>query len=300
MTEFGSCVVAGGGGQVGRMFTALLTAAGAKVISVDQQRPASPVPGGVRWLAGDIRHPDGEVADAVAAADMVLLAVPEPVALVAVNQVGALLQPNALWADTLSVKSRIAAAVTDRLADRHVAAVSVNPMFAPSLGPTGRVIAFVTLIDGPPARTLRELLHRAGADVVDVTAADHDRITAVSQAATHAAVLAFGLTVAELGVDVGRLRKLAPPPHQAMLALLARIASGTDEVYWDIQAGNPRASMARAALCRGAERLAGLSSARQFSAITEEIRDYLGAEDLASLAGACATLFGALGPPKGH
>jgi prephenate dehydrogenase len=119
-------------------------------------------------------------------------------------------------------------------------------MFAPSLGPTGRVIAFVTLIDGTPARILRELLHRAGADVVDVTAADHDRITAVSQA------------------------------------------------------GNPQASMARAALCRSAERLAGLSSARQFSAITKEIRDYLGAEDLASLADACATLFGALGPPTGH
>lgn len=298
MTEFGSCVVAGGGGQVGRMFTELLAAAGAKVINVDPQRPSSQVADGVRWLPGDIRQPGGAVADAVGAADMVLLAVPEQVALAAVDQVGALLHPNALWADTLSVKSRIAAAVTDRLADRHVAAVSVNPMFAPSLGPAGRVIAFVTLIDGPPAGVLRELLHRAGADVVDVTAVDHDRITAVSQTATHAAVLAFGLTVVELGVDVGQLRKLAPPPHQVMLAMLARIASGTDEVYWDIQAGNPRASMARAALCRSAERLAGLSSALQFSAITEEIRDYLGADDLASLADACATLFGTLGQPK--
>lgn len=290
MREFRRCVVAGGNGHVGWMFTALLTGAGSEVVCVDRAPPTgSP---GARWLAGDICRPDSAVADAVESADLLLLAVPEPVALAAVRVIGPLLRPGALYADTLSVKSRIAAEVARWLPG--VAALSLNPMFGPSLGPSGRVIAAVTLTDGPPVGALRNLLREAGARIVEVTASEHDRITAVSQAVTHAAVLSFGLAAAELGVDVRTLRALAPPPHETMLALLARIASGTAEVYWDIQAGNPDAQVARDALRRGMERLSSLGGQNEFADVLGEIRGFLGEGDLTALAGTCALLFRAL------
>jgi len=94
--------------------------------------------------------------------------------------------------------------------------------------------------------------------VVTVTADQHDRVSAASQALTHAAVIAFGAALAELDVDMADLDRMGPPPHTALLSLLARIASGTPEVYWDVQAANPYAPAARRALSRGVSQLANV------------------------------------------
>jgi prephenate dehydrogenase len=48
---------------------------------------------------------------------------------------------------------------------------------------------------------------------------------------------------------------MGPPPHTALLSLLARIASGAPEVYWDVQSANPHAPAARRALARGVSQL---------------------------------------------
>jgi hypothetical protein len=71
-------------------------------------------------------------------------------------------------------------------------------------------------------------------------------------------VLAFGMALDALDVDLAELAEIAPPPHVTMLALLARITSGAPEVYWDVQAANPLAPDARRALADGARRLASL------------------------------------------
>jgi prephenate dehydrogenase len=94
--------------------------------------------------------------------------------------------------------------------------------------------------------------------VVTVTADQHDRVSAASQALTHAAVIAFGAALAELDVDIADLDRMGPPPHTALLSLLARIASGAPEVYWDVQAANPHAPAARRALARGVSQLTGV------------------------------------------
>ena len=66
--------------------------------------------------------------------------------------------------------------------------------------------------------------------------------------------------MAELDVDIADLDRIAPPPHTALLSLLARIASGAPEVYWDVQAANPYAPAARRALSRGVSQLEGVVS----------------------------------------
>lgn len=288
---FGRCVVAGGTGEVGRMFTRWLLRSGAEVTHVDLAAPGPDAPH-PRHLADDIRAPGPESARALAAADLVLLAVPEQVALDAVTPVARLMRPGALLADTLSVKSRIAARL--RADAPGVQAVGLNPMFAPSLPLPGRPVAAVTVTDGPAARALLALVAGWGARVVELTAREHDALTAAQQAATHAAVLAFGLALGELGTDVPTLCASAPPPHRTMLSLLARIASGSPEVYWDVQAGNPHAAAARGAVGRALERVeraveAGDEAA--FGALLEEIRGTLGEPHRAELARTCADLF---------
>ena len=209
-----------------------------------------------RFVRGDISDPGAEVTDLVRAADAVLLSVPEPVALVAIGRLAGALRPDALIADTLSVKSTVVPALrAAAMVAGEAEALSLNPMFAPSLGFAGHPVASVVVRDGRRGRALRDLIEQWGARVVTVTADQHDRVAAAAQALTHAAVIAFGAALAELDVDIADLDRMGPPPHTALLSLLARIASGAPEVYWDVQAANPYAPAARRALARGVSQL---------------------------------------------
>jgi prephenate dehydrogenase len=245
------------------MFARLLGERGAVVEVVDPLRN------------GDITNIDDALADQLRAADMVLLAVPEPVALAAIGAVAEAMTPDALLVDTLSVKSRVVAA-----APAGVQMVSLNPMFAPALGMAGRPVAAVVVNDGPLVRELLRLIEQWGGRVVLTDADEHDRLTGAAQALTHAAVLGFGVALRDMDVDVGQLAAIAPPPHTTMLALLARIASGTPEVYWDVQAANPHAATARKALAEGIRAVA----------------DIVERGDEAAFAGLLTSLGGALGP----
>jgi len=252
----GRVVIAGGSGAVGALFAERLQESGNDVVIVDRTVPG-PTHRVTRFVRGDISDPGAEVADVVRTADAVLLSVPEPVALVAIGRLVGTLRPDALIVDTLSVKTTVVrtlrAATTIA---RGVEALSLNPMFAPALGFAGHPVASVTVRDGRRSRALHNLIEQWGARVVPVTADQHDRISAASQALTHAAVIAFGVALTELDIDIADLDRIAPPPHRALLALLARIASGAPEVYWDVQAANPYAPSARRALARGVSQLA--------------------------------------------
>jgi prephenate dehydrogenase len=281
------CLVLGGAGAVGGMFVDLLLADGADVCVVDIREPDR----AVAFQRGDVSAPDPRLEAELRRADVVLLAVPEQVALAAVGRVAEALPEAALLADTTSVKSRIVAAVAE--CSRGLEAVSLNPMFAPSLGIAGRPVAAVVVQDGPRTQALLGLLRRHGGRVVEVGAEEHDRLTAATQALTHAAVLAFGLALDELDVDVPALRELAPPPHRTLLALLARIASGETETYWDVQAANPYAADARAALRGAARRLDRVVAAGDdagFGATLERLRQKLG-RDLTGYGALCAQVF---------
>lgn len=248
-------------------------------------------------LTGDIRDPDPALLRIVGSVDLVLLAVPEPVALAAVPVVAGAMRRGALLADVLSVKTRIAEVVAAHA--EGVEAISLNPMFAPSLDLAGRPVAAVSLRPGPRSRELLRLLTGWGARVVLLEAGEHDRLAAATQAATHSAVLAFWHALRDLGVDADRLCAVAPPPHLTLLALLARISSGAPEVYWDIQAANPGARAARAALRGGIDRLDDVvasGSEADFAAMLGEVRTFLGA-GRAPLAELCAELFTGLRAP---
>ncbi|MFE7675707.1 prephenate dehydrogenase dimerization domain-containing protein [Streptomyces albidoflavus] len=246
-------------------------------------------------MKSDITAPDEAVRIKLCAADVILLAVPEGVALSALPALVGFVRSDVLFVETLSVKSSFNEAVR-RVAPGHQA-LGLNPMFAPALGLPGRPVAAVVHHDGPLVHPLLEQVRRGGGRVVTVKASEHDRLTAASQALTHAAVLAFGTALAELDVDIETLHALAPPPHSAMLALLARILSGSPEVYWDIQAGNPLALEARRALSSGIRQLDDVVAPRfpptgeaDFARALDRIRNVLGGR-LGDYSQLCTSLF---------
>ena len=273
----GRVVVAGGSGAVGSLFAGRLREAGNDVVIVDLAAPG-PACRGTRFVRGDVGDPDAELTDLIRTADAVLLSVPEPVALVAIGRLAEVLRPDALIADTLSVKTTVVPALhaAALIAGDEAEALSLNPMFAPSLGFVGHPVASVVVRDGRRGRALRDLIEQWGARVVTVTADQHDRIAAAAQVLTHAAVIAFGAALTELDIDIADLDRMGPPPHTALLSLLARITSGAPEVYWNVQAANPHAPAARRALTRGVSQLTGVVEGGDRAAF-DDLLDRLGA-----------------------
>jgi prephenate dehydrogenase len=274
------------------MFVEHLEGAGAEICIVDTApAPASPAsPGRRRYLRADITEPGSRLGAELSGCDLVMLAVPEQVALAAARRVASLMCPGALLVDTVSVKSRLVDAL--RAAACGIEVVSLNPMFAPALGMADRPVAAVVVHDGPRTQQLLRLIAAWGGRVVRQSAEEHDRLAAGTQALTHAAVLAFGLALADLDVPVGDLGAVAPPPHTTLLALLARIVSGAPEVYWDVQAANPNAALARTGLAEAARRLAELADRgdrAEFTSVLDHLRGFLGT-DLAHYGDLCAGL----------
>ncbi|AWK10727.1 prephenate dehydrogenase/arogenate dehydrogenase family protein [Streptomyces spongiicola] len=287
------CVVVGGAGAVGRLFAERLLAGGARVAVADTVEPGAE-PAGTHYVRGDVTAPGARLEADLGHADLVVLAVPDAVALAAVPGLAEVLRPDALLVDTLSVKQPVTAAL--RAHAPAVQAVGLNPMFAPALGFEGRPVAAVVVNDGPRVGPLLELVGSWGARVVPMDAAEHDRLAGASQALTHAAVLGFGLALTRLGPDMGRIREIAPPPHNALLALLARISSGAPAVYRDVQAANPEAAAVRRELAEGVRVLADLvehGSEEDFAALLGRLRGQLG-EHAPHYRDLCARMFTSL------
>ena len=297
--ELARCAVVGGDGAVGRLLAGVLAAAGGEVAILDVA--AEPHPD-VRTLGPhrtlDARRPSAELSAALAAVHCVVLALPEAAALDALPHVVAAAPAGALVVDTLSVKTPFARAALATGAALEL--LSLNPMFAPSLGLAGRAVLAVELAPGPRSRALLRLLRETARVVTVADAEAHDRATAALQVAVHAGLLGLGLALERLGADLEELLPVAPPPFVVQLALLARIASASPETYADIQRANPFAADARGALAAALAELdaaAAETDPGRLERLVAEAGELLGPRREA-LAAQAARLLAQLQPPS--
>lgn len=275
--------VVGAAGAVGSLFARKLGAAGWSVWGLDRRAPEVDLDA---LVLADATAPDPPARALLARSEAVLLCLPEEAALRALS---ALPSPLGLLADTLSVKTPLFAHLAGAQLTCEV--LSLNPLFAPSVGFAGQAVAAVRARAGARGDALLALLRGWGARVITLSAEEHDRAAAATQAATHAALLALA-GVATAGTSVEALAAMAPPPHLLCLSLAARIAAAAPETYWDIQRHNPHAREARRGL---AAALAAIDDAveaddrARFLDVLADLRRRLGA----SLADTAAAAIGA-------
>ncbi len=242
-----------------------------------------------------------EHAQLLETADTVILALPEDVALDMLPEIVATLSPHALLIDTLSVKGDVCARLTDLCRQRDsvgapIECISINPMFAPSLGFSGQSVAVIPIRSQVRSEAFIKAMQTWGARIEVLDTATHDQATATLQVATHAAILAFGASLLESSYDAKRLMQIAPPPHRALMALLARICAGEPEVYRDIQVSNRLAKVSRQRLSDGLnvlERSIRDNDPVVFATFIGEIRQCMEPE-LEPLTNDCQKMFEAL------
>lgn len=235
-------VVLGAAGGFGRVFSRLLLGAGAQVVGVDRDSGDDDL--GHPMLRADATSGSDDVLDAVACSDVVIACLPDDVAMASIDTLHQFLPEGALVVDTTSVKSPVAAWAMTARADLEL--LSLNPLFAPDLPFPGRRIAAVPLRPGPRTVQFLALVEQAGATAVEISADDHDREAAFTQALVHVAVLAVGRCLASHPYPPP-FRLITPPFHLLSL-LVGRVVGGDPEVYRRIQDGNPYAPAARRAL----------------------------------------------------
>lgn len=245
-----------------------------------------------KTLAVDITKPSVELNNAVAQADVVIMALPLAPAEAALRNVRDNLRRGALVVETFSVKLP-AAALVDLIPDRNEF-LGINPLFAPSLCWAGRPVLAAPHRDGPKSKRFIAWLEAAGADVATVSPCDHDALLARRQGAAHAAILAFGAVlsaeqkeIASKSPRASAALSFGPPPYQMMLMALARILQGDPHVYAEIQAFNSGAINVRAELRKALTVMDG-SLDDVVSAI--EAMGHLKAS-LSPVAETCSTLF---------
>lgn len=289
-------VIIGGNGAVGRLFGAMLSGTGP--VTLADLRHASPLPG-TESITADVRHPDKRLREVLAMADIVFLALPEPVAVAAAGPVASHMRQGALLVETLSVKTRIGKVLEGISRQHDLEALGVDPMFAPELGLPGRPVIVVELRGGPQCRRMEALIEHGGGRLIAMSPQAHDQLTAALQVATHASILAFGQALRALDADVNVLVDTAPPPHLNMLALLARVLSMPREVYWDIQVSHPCGERTRQALSDALAYLDDAATAHpeKLDSMFDQLTDWLGPRR-ESLASECAAIFTSMGRPS--
>lgn len=253
--HFKRVVILGGCGSVGTLFASCFAKSRDTVVTaVDIVTPTTRVPD-VQVLTANPEHPTGALQELLHQTDLAILALPEDVGIRSLTAISAMLNPEALIVDTLSVKSQICAEL-EQLA-HPVEQLSINPMFAPRLGFEGQAVVVIHVRGGMRSEAFVELLRRWGSEIFTMSAEAHDRATAALQTTTHAALIAFGLSLDDGANQPADILRFAPPPYRTMLGMVARLLAATPDVYWDIQSSNPYAAGARQRL---AEALANVDN----------------------------------------
>ncbi len=219
-------LVIGGGGKMGYWFARFLDSQGFEVTVAD---PALS-PAGYACVPDWQDTPDSFQVTVVAT----------PIALCAeVLDELAIRKRQGLIFDISSLKTPLQPAL-QRLADAGAQVTSVHPMFGPDTELlSGRHVLFLEV--GVPAATqaARALFESTMAEQIEMPLADHDRLIAYVLGLSHALNIAFFTALAESGESLPRLSELSSTTFDAQLAVAAKVAEESPELYFEIQADNP-------------------------------------------------------------
>ena len=214
--------VVGGRGRIGSWLSRFFAAQGHEVLVHD---PAGP-------LARFPFEPD--LAQAVRAADVVVLATPLGSAPVVLRRVLGL-RPRGLVFDVFSLKSHVLGLLR-QAARKGQRVASVHPLFGPGVRTlAGRVVAVCDCGSAQAARAAAGLFAGTALTVVRLPIEKHDAVMQYVLGLSHLVNLLFFHTLVRSGIPFARLDRLASTTFQKQVRTARQVALESPELYYDIQ-----------------------------------------------------------------
>ncbi|MCA9625099.1 MAG: bifunctional chorismate mutase/prephenate dehydrogenase [Myxococcales bacterium] len=249
-----SFLLVGGEGRMGKLFGRLLRGRGHRVAVLE---------------AGEVVTPE-----VVAAADVVMVAVPMPVAAEVVASLAPLVREDALLCDINSLKTDVCGALEHSRGE----ALGTHPMFGPTVASLRRQkVVLCDVKTGPRARFLEAELGAMGAEVIHATPEEHDAVMAVVQVLTHFGIMTMGRALSRSGHRLETTLPFTSPIYRLELAMVGRLFSQQPELYREIMMSNPRGGALREIFHREAAALVDILDRQDgdaFVAAFEEVRAY--------------------------
>jgi prephenate dehydrogenase len=210
--------IIGGTGGMGSLFARIFAEAGHRV-SVS----------GRRTLLSN--------ADLARLCEVVVVSVPIGSTIEVIREIAPILREGQVLCDFTSLKVAPVAAMLET----NAAVLGLHPMFGPSV-PSLRgqtVIACPARISPERAEEVLGVFRAAGAAVMVMDPAEHDRLMAVVQGLAHFATLTVAGTMRRLGVDLDALLAATSPVYRIETALVGRILGQDPDLYGPILRENP-------------------------------------------------------------
>ncbi|MDE3857068.1 prephenate dehydrogenase/arogenate dehydrogenase family protein [Sinorhizobium meliloti] len=228
-SSFRQSVILGSEGAMGRWLGKVLAKNAIPFTGVD-------IKSGTNTFVADVLNAENDLHRLLEGADLIILAVPEDVAIKCVAQLSPHINSFALLVDCCSTKRDYVEAVSVTCVQQ---VLSLNPLFGPGVETSDRTLVTTTIKPGALTKKLVEILSGEVASVIELGASQHDEYMAMFQAGAHALILAFVTSIPDVR------SALFPLPTAVLARLAARLLSLPAHVYWEIQAANPFAREAR-------------------------------------------------------
>jgi 4-amino-4-deoxyprephenate dehydrogenase len=238
-------IILGINGGFGSLLSGLLFNEGLTITGVDLNNEPNQSCKYSRYISSDVKVLNQELGSVLKESDLIILCLPEDVSYEFFKLYEEHILKSALVIDTLSVKREIASIYEKN----DFNALSLNPMFGPDLAMEGKNIIVIKFKDTQLSDWFISLLEIWGLNVVYTTSDEHDKMSSIIQVATHAAIMAFGITLTNSDFSMTDLMKVATPPFLNISALFGRIIANK-KVYYGIQKENVYASGIRITLIK--------------------------------------------------
>lgn len=210
----------------------------------------------------------------IAAADVVMVAVPMADAVRVAAQVAPHVRQGALIFDINSLKTEVCHALSRSGGE----ALGTHPMFGPTVRSLRRQkVVLCDVKPGPAARWLEGELGAMGAEVVKCSPDHHDAMMGIVQVLTHFGIMAMGRALRATGHTLDETLPFTSPIYRLELAMVGRLFSQKPELYREIMLANPGGEAIRASFLEQAKQLAEIVEGDDADAFVEafdEVRDY--------------------------
>jgi len=247
-------LIVGGRGRMGAMLGRAFAARGHRIEVLERGAPLDPA--------------------RIAAADVVMVAVPMNDAADVARSVAPHVRADALLCDINSLKVEVCLALEASGGE----ALGTHPMFGPTVRSLRRQkVVLCDVKPGPAAAWFEAELGAMGAEVIRCSPEHHDAMMSVVQVLTHFGIMATGRALLATGHTLDETLPFTSPIYRLELAMVGRLFSQKPELYRQIMVGNPHGAAIRASFLDQAKQLADLiddGRGDAFVAAFDEVRAY--------------------------